>query len=526
MPKDDTRNPGSPAELNAALARAQEWRSLFDAVRDPIFVHDRDFRIVRANLAYAARAGKDIREIVGKRYWEVFPKDAGPLTSCRHALTRTEAEAEEAEEEVKLATGETFVSRAFSVRDAGSRHLYSVHILEDITERRRAEASLRRLNRALRTLSACNSTLVHAENETKLLADMCRVTVEVGGYRMAWTGAVEHDEAKSIRPTAYAGVETGYLESLNITWADTERGRGPTGRAVRTGRPEITQNILTAPDFSPWRDEALKRGYASNITLPLCEENGEVFGTLGIYAAEPDAFDVDETALLTELSEDLAFGILTLRTRRERSQLQEERLRTGERLKRALVGTIQAVALTVEKRDPYTAGHQGRVAQLCIAVGRELGWEPERIEGMRLGALIHDIGKISVPAEILNRPGRLSAPEFEIIRSHPEVGYDIVKDVQFPWPVAQMIRQHHERLDGSGYPAGLKGGQIIPEARILAVADVVEAIASHRPYRPARGLEAALEEVEKNRDRYYDPAAVDACLRLFREKGFCFEAVD
>jgi PAS domain S-box-containing protein/putative nucleotidyltransferase with HDIG domain len=190
------------------------------------------------------------------------------------------------------------------------------------------------------------------------------------------------------------------------------------------------------------------------------------------------------------------------------------------RLREALVRTIEAVALTVEKRDPYTAGHQQRVAALAVAIGHALGMEAERVEGLRLGALIHDIGKIYVPAEILNRPSSLSPTEMRMVRTHPEVGYEIVRGIDFPWPVAEMIRQHQERHDGSGYPRGLAGAEILPEARIMAVADVVEALCSHRPYRPARGLDAALEELEQYRGTLYAPEAVDACLALFREGRF------
>ena len=184
--------------------------------------------------------------------------------------------------------------------------------------------------------------------------------------------------------------------------------------------------------------------------------------------------------------------------------------------------TIRAMSLTVEKRDPYTAGHQNKVAQLSVAIGRELGMDENRLEGLRLGATIHDIGKIYVPAEILNRPGRLSKAEFEIIKSHAEVGYDIIKDVRFPWPVADMVIQHHERMDGSGYPKGLKGEEIILEARILSVADVVEAISAHRPYRPAVGLDKALLEIEANRSILYDTEVANVCLRLIRDEGFTF----
>jgi putative nucleotidyltransferase with HDIG domain len=177
----------------------------------------------------------------------------------------------------------------------------------------------------------------------------------------------------------------------------------------------------------------------------------------------------------------------------------------------------------VEMRDPYTSGHQRRVSELASAISAELGLDAQRIEGVRVGALLHDIGKIAVPAEILTRPGRLSDMEYGMIKGHAQVGHDILKDVSFPWPVREMILQHHERLDGSGYPHGLKGGRIVLEARILTVADVVEAMTTHRPYRAGLGIDKALAEIEQGRGNLYDPAAVDACLRLFREKGFQWE---
>lgn len=182
--------------------------------------------------------------------------------------------------------------------------------------------------------------------------------------------------------------------------------------------------------------------------------------------------------------------------------------------------TVRAIALTVEKRDPYTAGHQARVAHLAEAIGAHMGLGPERLEGLRMGAVIHDIGKIWLPAEILNRPGQLTTIEFDLVKTHAEVGHDIVKDIAFPWPVADMIHQHHERLDGSGYPQGLKADQILVEARIIAVADVVEAMASHRPYRPALGIDAALKEVAAGKGNLYDPAVVDACTFLFNDGGY------
>jgi len=186
-----------------------------------------------------------------------------------------------------------------------------------------------------------------------------------------------------------------------------------------------------------------------------------------------------------------------------------------------LGGTIEAMALTVETRDPYTAGHQRRVSDLARAIATEMDISENRVQGIRLAGVIHDIGKISVPGEILSKPGRISKHEFGIIKEHPTVGYNILKTVDFPWPIAQIVLQHHERFDGSGYPNGLSGEDILLEARIMAVADVVEAMASHRPYRASLGTDMALKEIAKNRGILYDAQVVEVCLRLFN-KGYRF----
>lgn len=198
-----------------------------------------------------------------------------------------------------------------------------------------------------------------------------------------------------------------------------------------------------------------------------------------------------------------------------------ESLRESElRLRKNLLETVSAMAAIVEMRDPYTAGHQRRVAQLASAIAHELGLQDTQIEGLNLACVVHDVGKINIPAEILSKPGRLIGPEFSLIRQHPEAGHEILKGIDFPWPIAQAVLQHHERLDGSGYPRGLRGNEILLEARIMAVADVIEAMASHRPYRPGLGLDAALAEIEAKHGTLFDPVVADAALRLFREKGY------
>jgi putative nucleotidyltransferase with HDIG domain len=175
-------------------------------------------------------------------------------------------------------------------------------------------------------------------------------------------------------------------------------------------------------------------------------------------------------------------------------------------------------------RDPYTAGHERRVAEIAVAIGADLGFDARRQEGLRVAGYLHDVGKITIPSEILTKPGKLTAVEFKLIRGHAQAGYEVLKNVAFPWPVAEVALQHHERIDGSGYPQGLKGEAILLEARILAVADVVEAMASHRPFRAALGIEAALAAIECGRGGVYDPIVADACLKLFQEKGYVIPA--
>lgn len=218
---------------------------------------------------------------------------------------------------------------------------------------------------------------------------------------------------------------------------------------------------------------------------------------------------------------------ILLKTKQElkkfNSQLEEKvREKTGS-LQSTLNGIVSALAMVVEMRDPYTAGHQLRVSRLACAIAQEIGLSEEQVRGIQVMGCLHDIGKIIVPAEILSKPSKLTDYEFNMIKAHPEAGYNILKGIIFPWPVATAVLQHHERINGSGYPSGCSGDEIIIEAKIIAVSDVIESMASHRPYRPALGIEAALEEIQKNEGIIYDFEVAEVCLDLFREKGFTFE---
>lgn len=489
----------------------------YDAIPEEIVVVDTEGRIRQVNRVVAERYGE--RAVVGSDCHQLFH----PRNLSRENCPACQA----------IARGEEVATMELHHPDRDAWCLLTlapirdplqprgmVHVQKDITAQKRSAVELERVNRALRAISASNHALLHIDDEQELLGAVCRLVVEKGSYRMAWVGYPDEGPDRSILPQASAGDEDDFLKAVRFSWGDNPLGQGPAGRALRTGKAVIANVIATEPTYDPWREEALHRGFFATMALPLRVRGEPPFGVLVIYADTPDVFTKQEVAVLAELAGDLAFGIWAARSGEKRELAEEKATHWYHKLAGALKETVEAISATVEIRDPYTAGHQRRVAELGAAIGRKLNLEPHRLEGLYMGGLIHDIGKLQVPSEILTRPGRLSELEFNMIQIHPQAGHDIVKDVSFPWPVADMILQHHERLDGSGYPQGLRGDQILLESRILAIADVVEAMASHRPYRAGLGIEAALAEIEDNAGVLYDREAVAACASLFREEGF------
>jgi PAS domain S-box-containing protein/putative nucleotidyltransferase with HDIG domain len=301
----------------------------------------------------------------------------------------------------------------------------------------------------------------------------------------------------------------------------------------------ITFMNPVAEKLTGWRQEEALRKFLPKVFTTLevpgekeMEGNPEegrpdeskVLPDVVLCARDGKRFPIEETMMPLNSSPRGGSGhVLVFRDISARKRAEIELKESWEKLHQALEGTIQAMALTIEIRDPYTAGHQRRVSKLSCAIARELGMPEDQVEGIRVAGDIHDIGKIYVPAEILSKPGQITAIEYGIIKTHPQVGFDILKTIKFPWPVALIVLQHHERLDGSGYPLGLVGDQILKEARILTVADIVEAMSSHRPYRPAQGIGKALEEVVHNKGIFYDTDVVEACVKLFQEKDFRFD---
>jgi uncharacterized domain HDIG len=278
-------------------------------------------------------------------------------------------------------------------------------------------------------------------------------------------------------------------------------------RDVLKQQPEAAIVMVTAVDDPDLASTALKMGVYGYIIKPFKSNELVINVTNALHRR---GLEVQNRLYQENLGK-----MVQERTEELRTTLND--------LRKAMQGIVHAMVLTIESRDPYTAGHQQRVTQLASALAQEMGLSEKEVEGIKMASLIHDIGKISIPAEILSKPGKLTEIEFSLVKTHAQAGYEILKDIEFSWPIAQIVLQHHERLDGSGYPLGLKDKKILLEAKIIGVADVVEAMASHRPYRPGLGIEKALEEISQKKGTLYSTEVSDICIKLFTEKGFKFE---
>jgi PAS domain S-box-containing protein/putative nucleotidyltransferase with HDIG domain len=402
-----------------------------------------------------------------------------------------------------------------ALRDADGVIVGASSIAHDITRRKLTEERLARKVRALRALNRVNEALVKADAEDELLAAICQIIVSDGGYRVAWVGYRQDDEAHSVLPVATSGVEVDYLNELHRSWSEGPT-EAPGGRAIREARPVLIRDVASEPSLGEWREQAAAQGIRSALALPLLDADGTAFGAVSIGSLESDSFDEDELALLREMSDDLSYGIRTLRARLRHEERGRELEMANDRLEALLKSVTETMGRIVETRDPYTQGHQTRVAGLVALICEKMDIPAFDAEGIELAALVHDIGKLSVPAEILTKPGKISEIELLLIKGHSQTGYDILQHIDFGWPIADIVLQHHERLDGSGYPNGLTSQDISTAARIIMAADVIEAMASNRPYRAALGLEMAIDEVRDHPEQF-DAAVASACVELYEE---------
>lgn len=524
---DLTRQKESEEEIRR-ISRQNE--RLLNSTGEGIYSVDLKGNTTLINPAAARMLGYEPEEVMGLKAHDVWhhSKPDGssyPAEACPINATYNDGSPRRIDNEVFWRKDSSSFPVEYNVRAIieNGRQVGTVVSFQDITERRKAEEEMQRLNRALQTLSKANEALIRAEDEKELLDDVCRVVVEVGGYGLTWVGYAEHDAERSVRVAAHAGGDADFIAAFRPSWAEDEQGQNPAGYAIRDGQPKLITHGDISGSPCGWHTAAAACGYEECLALPLVFDT-DAAGALCICSTEAGKFTGGEVELLTELADDLAFGIGSLRTRGERERAEKELEQSLERIKKITSGVTQALATAAEMRDPYTAGHQQRVTDLAVAIAREMNLDGDQVEFIRTGGALHDVGKISVPAEILTNPGKLTDLEFEMVREHSKYSYEILKEAEFPWPVADLVAQHHERLDGSGYPKGLKGDEILLEAKILAVADVVEAMSSHRPYRPSLGIDAAIEEIFRNRGVLYDEKVVAACVRLLKEKKFSFES--
>ena len=376
----------------------------------------------------------------------------------------------------------------------------------DLSEKRQAEEKLERNYDIQRVIN----TLLSLSLEDVPLDEILQRTLDLI-LSIPWL-AFEHRGAifivEDATRTLVMRAESGLGEPLSLECARVPFGHCLCGRAALHKRIEFASRIVKRHTV---RYEGMTPH--GHYCVPIVSSI-RMLGVINIYTDEGHRRSQREEQFLTAVSNTIA-GIII------RIEEDEKLKQTMEELEETIEGTIQAMAMTVETRDPYTSGHQERVALLTKVIAEQLGLSVHEVAGIYTAALIHDIGKISVPAEILTKPGRLSKFEFNIIKTHSESGHTILIKIKFPWPIAQIVLQHHERIDGSGYPKGLKGDEIVLGARIIAVADVIEAMASHRPYRSAIGIDLALKEVTDNKGKLYDAEVVDACMKVFNH-GFTF----
>jgi HD-GYP domain-containing protein (c-di-GMP phosphodiesterase class II) len=366
--------------------------------------------------------------------------------------------------------------------------------IEDVTDRWRR-------TRLLALHKDVMTSIIAVNDENATLQALCDAITSELAYDSAWIGVESLERDFGIDVVCASGrVDT--VNAGSISWSgETESGRGFVGTALRLQRTEVENRLLESVRDRPWREVNERSDFNSGMALPI-----RVFGrrgVLNILDAHPDAFDTTVVQEIESSVHEIQFGI--------------SHLEAVSQLNHSLVGTLNALSSMTEIRDPYTAGHQSQVARLSMAIATRMGLATPLVTLIGQGAEVHDIGKIAIPAEILTRPGRLNPTEFELIKTHSSVGYDILSSAHLPWPIPEVAHQHHERLDSSGYPGGLRGEEICLPARIVAVADVVEAMSHRRPYREALGVEQALAEIRAGGGTLYDHDVVATCLQLFDE---------
>lgn len=497
-----------------------KYRAVVNQLPHRIVVKDVNSVFISCNQSIAEELGIQPQDIVGKTDFDFFPRELAEKYRYddRKVIERGITLSQD-EQYIKDGKQFWIHTTKSPMRDAGGRIVGLVVIFHDVTEKKRADDELARNAWTMAVINAANRALLFAEDEQRLLQDICLAITRQDRYPLAWIGWADRNPGHSVTIAAVSGSASGYLDGMQVTWGEDKYGNGPTGRSIRSGHTVVNNDTHENSTFRPWLEQAERFNIRSSVSIPFRLE-GQVAGALVIYANEVDAFNAGEVELFESLAGNLGYGLGSRRTREAYEAGMQEKAALAIKLESSLEGALMAIAATLEQRDPYTAGHERNVASLSLKIAREMGLGEEQLKALHLAAIVHDLGKIQVPAEILTKPGRLNAAEFELIKLHPESGYEILSKVDFPWPIAEIIRQHHEYLDGSGYPRGLKDAEILPLARILTVADIVESMSSDRPYRAALGVDQAMRTIVEMRGGKLDAAVVDACVSLVQRGEF------
>jgi len=505
-------------ETEKTLAESEEkYHTVFENAGTAIMVIEEDETISMVNTQYEKLSGYSKKEIENKMKWAdlIVPEDLERVK--RYHITRRKARGKAPSEyEFRMIDKKGNIKNIFLKTGMMSNSKRSIASLTDITERKRAEERIKHLDLVIHAIRNVNQLIVKEKDRERLLKGVCDSLIKTRGYYHA--RIVLLNEEGKISTHIEAALRKDFLPLVKLL---KESEMTPCGqRALKQEEVVIIEDPASACTDCPLVPAcSVQRGV---MTIRL-EYHGRLYGKISVSIPVHFINDKEEHALFKEVAGDIALGLHSIEMRKKLNKQTLDLKEKVKELKRAMDATIETMSKIVEAKDPYTAGHQQRVSQLTIAIAKELNFSEDKIEGIRIASLIHDIGKIGLPTEILSKPTKLSDIEFSLIKEHSQIGYDILKFIDFSYPVANIVLQHHERLNGSGYPNHLRSDKVLLEARIIGVADVVEAMSSHRPYRPALGIDKALEEILKNRGILYDPEAVDACLKLFKEKGFKFE---
>lgn len=490
---------------SALLAHAQTPEFL-NSVAVGLMLHNSDGDIVNSNKTAAELLGGTRSQLTGRilddSQWAAVRVDGSPFPAEeRPVLSAIRSGQARSRVIVGIDTADR-TRRWLSVNayplSVDGRVEGAVSSFVDVTE-------MVQRDHLLRVLTEVSRVVMSATGEAESLQRLCDVLVEHGHYPFVGIGVVSNRD-DAIDLVCAAGASDFFYQGIGSVSESKDTGRGPVGTAMRTGVTQVANDLANQSLFEPWRERTSQFGINSLVAIPFTP--GGRRATLVICGSHNFAFDDLTVRELETITGQAEFAI--------------EHVRAVERVATALDGTLGALGQLTETRDPYTEGHQLHVGALGAAIATHLGQDAAMVELVRQSGEVHDLGKIAVPAEILTRPGRLSALELEMVKTHTTVGADILSRASVPWPIAEVALQHHERLDGSGYPHGLLGDDIILPARIIAVADVVEAMTQHRPYRPALGLERALAEVSAGAGTIFDHDVVTSCLAVFKA-GFVFQ---